>query len=112
MNCSLEQDAQPKAMMNQQPLRQLYCPGLPLAVYREVAAHLRQVVGVDVVLLPQTATQFDYRQSQVGGLQIQYAEEINPRDQARIEQILSYYGDRYGAWRPLETPATPLETTL
>jgi len=38
-------------------------PGLPLAVYREVAAHLQQVEGVETGLLPQTAQRFDYTQS-------------------------------------------------
>jgi hypothetical protein len=74
------------------------CFGLPLAVYREVAAHLRQVSGVEVDLLPQTSQQFDYRQSQVGGLEIRYAETADTAAQDRVEQILTYYGDRHGAW--------------
>ena len=76
---------------------QIRCDQLPLAVYREVAAHLRQVVGVETGLLPQMSEKFDYLQSQVGGLWIQYT----AADQAsylRVEQILAYYGDRYGNW--------------
>ncbi|HEY9640826.1 MAG TPA: hypothetical protein V6C57_10100 [Coleofasciculaceae cyanobacterium] len=80
----------------------LYCPQLPLAVYREVAAHLRQVPGIAVALLPQQSQQFDYRQSQVGGLEIFYLPAANPAARRRVEQILAYYGDRYGAWKPLE----------
>ncbi|EGJ31751.1 MULTISPECIES: hypothetical protein [Moorena] len=77
---------------------QISCPGLPLAVYREVAAHLRQVTGVDADLLPQTSQQFDYNQSQVGGLWIEYAETADKLETERVKQILSYYQNRYGAW--------------
>ena len=45
-------------------------PGLPLAVYREIAAHIRQVLGVEVGLIPQTSSEFDYNQSQISGLWI------------------------------------------
>ncbi|MGA1264508.1 MAG: hypothetical protein ACO331_11490 [Prochlorothrix sp.] len=67
---------------------------MPLAVYREVAAHLRQVEGVAVGLLPQTASTFEYTQSQVGGL---WLEEISPSPGRgkRLGAILAYYGDRY-----------------
>jgi len=43
-------------------------------VYREIAAHLRQVEGVETGLYPSQAEQFDYNQSQVGGLWIQYSQ--------------------------------------
>jgi hypothetical protein len=46
--------------------------GLPLAVYREIAAHLHQVEGVEVGLIPQSSQQFDYNQSQIGGLWISW----------------------------------------
>lgn len=76
---------------------------LPLAVYREVAAHLRQVEGVQVRLLPQTSQTFDYLDSQVGGLWLEYPVESPPSQQdqqrrQRVDQILTYYGDRFGAW--------------
>ncbi len=74
------------------------CPDLPLAVYREVEAHLRQVNGVEAGLLPQTSQEFDYDQSQVGGLWVRYTEEADTIAQRRVEQVLAYYGDRYGAW--------------
>lgn len=78
---------------------QYQIPGLPLAVYREVAAHIRQVVGVQAGLMPQTSQQFDYYQSQVGGLWIEYPPEIEATDRQRVEQILQYYGDRFGEWQ-------------
>jgi hypothetical protein len=41
---------------------------LPLAIYREVATHLAQIPGVTAICLPQTAPEFSYTLSQVGGL--------------------------------------------
>lgn len=70
--------------------------GLPLAVYREIAAHIRQVQGVEAGLIPQTSQEFDYHQSQIGGLWIQYGAEADPKARQRVEQILTYYRDRYG----------------
>jgi hypothetical protein len=74
---------------------------MPLAVYREVAAHLRQVSGVEVELLPQTATRFNYTLSQVGGLQIQVNPSASAADETRVLEILNYYGDRFGPWQVL-----------
>ncbi|MDX2213563.1 MAG: hypothetical protein SFY66_09760 [Oculatellaceae cyanobacterium bins.114] len=74
------------------------CSTLPLAVYREVSAHLRQVTGVDAGLLPQVSQQFDYEQSQIGGLWIEYNQAADVNSRHRVEQILNYYGDRYGQW--------------
>ncbi|KYC40295.1 hypothetical protein WA1_27585 [Scytonema hofmannii PCC 7110] len=65
--------------------------GLPLAVYREIAAHLRQVEGVEVSLIPQTSQEFDYNQSQVGGLWIEYTSSSNLQSRQRVRQILTYY---------------------
>ena len=76
-------------------------PQLPLAVYREVAAHLQQVIGIEVEILPQTSQTFDYTLSQVGGLSIHYPPTATSADLERVEQILAYYGDRYGAWQVL-----------
>lgn len=77
---------------------QIRCTGLPLAVYREVAAHLRQVKGVEAGLIPQTSEQFDYNESQVGGLWIQYADASDLQGRERVNQILAYYQNRYGDW--------------
>lgn len=72
-------------------------PKLPLAVYREVAAHLSQVEGVQTELTPQTSKQFDYTLSQIGSLEIQFPEEAR----TQVEKILAYYGDRFGGWTML-----------
>lgn len=77
---------------------QICCPGLPLAVYREVAAHLRQVQGVEADLMPQTSQQFDYNQSQVSGLWIQYTNASDSVGREQVNQILAYYQNRYGVW--------------
>lgn len=85
-----------------QPEFRLFCPQLPLAVYREVAAHLRQVTGVEAGLLPQRSPTFNYLQSQVGGVWIRYGAEMDAASQQRVEQILAYYGDRYGVWETVK----------
>jgi hypothetical protein len=74
-------------------------PSLPLAVYREVAAHLRQVEGLEVELLPQTSQMFDYGQSQIGGLLLHYHPEATAASRQRVEQVLAYYGERFGPWQ-------------
>lgn len=67
-------------------------------MYREVAAHLRSVEGVDAELLPQSSQQFDYNQSQVGGLRIHYTNTADSASRQRVQQILAYYQNRYGIW--------------
>lgn len=82
-----------------EPLRyQIRYPNLPLAVYREVAAHLRQVQGVEAGLIPQSSQQFDYNQSQVNALWIQHRDPSDSVSRERVHQILSYYQNHYGAW--------------
>ena len=71
-------------------------PDLPLAIYRELAAHLRQVRGVAAEVLPQTSQQFDYNQSQAGGLLMEYDPNIDSRERVQAEAILSYYSEIYG----------------
>lgn len=83
--------------------QQLTCPRLPLAVYREVAAHLRQVEGVDASLIMRSSDRdptetFDYYQSQVAALQIDYSQDLEASSQQRIEEILDYYARRYCPW--------------
>jgi hypothetical protein len=80
---------------------QFRCAKLPLAVYREVAAHLQQVDGVNTGLLPQPSQTFDYAQSQVGGLWIEYTKAADAATDQRVQQILNYYSDRYGAWEQI-----------
>lgn len=93
------------ASTNSEALQQveyrLHSPYLPLAVYREVAAHLRQIDGVTTGLLPQTSQTFDYLQSQVGGLWIRYSAAAAEICHPQVEAILTYYGDRYGNWETL-----------
>lgn len=79
------------------------CAELPLTVYREIAAHLRQVEGVEVELVPNRSPQFDYAQSQIGCLSIHYADSSPPSVAERVKQILAYYGDRYGKWETIES---------
>ncbi|MBD2461634.1 hypothetical protein H6G89_11285 [Oscillatoria sp. FACHB-1407] len=96
-----------EALSQIQPGRQVRycvcCPTLPYAVYCEVSAHLRQVTGVDAGLLPQTSQQFDYTQSQVGGLWIEYSQTADASSRHQVEQILNYYGDRYGRWLVMDS---------
>lgn len=70
--------------------------GLPLAVYREIAAHLRQVEGVEVGLIPQSSPEFDYDQSQIQNLWIEWKENSTSESRQRVQQILAYYQNRYG----------------
>jgi hypothetical protein len=79
-------------------LRQLSCPTLPLAVYREVVAHLQQVDGISAGLTAQSTPEFDYDRSQVGHLWLQYPENADATTRQQVDRILAYYGDRYGAW--------------
>lgn len=71
-------------------------PGLPLTIYREIETHLRQVEGVETGLEP-ASEQFDYNQSQVGALWIQYSQTAGEASRERVAQILAYYQNRYGA---------------
>jgi hypothetical protein len=76
----------------------IQCPGLPLAVYREIAAHLRQIEQVETDLLPQTAPHFDYSLSQVGGLRVRHPQDLPARDRDQLDQILAFYAQRFGPW--------------
>ena len=76
--------------------KKLTCQRLPLAVYWEIVAHLRQVKGVDAGLYEQTAKEFDYLQSQVGGLWLEYP--LDFKEENKVKGILAYYEDKYGSW--------------
>ncbi|OKH22850.1 acyltransferase [Chroogloeocystis siderophila] len=90
--------------VNQNQLKdEIEFPGLPLAVYREIAAHLQQVDGVETGLYPAAYQQFDYNHSQIGGLWIQYNQHANSVSHQRVAQILAYYQNRYGAFRKLNS---------
>ncbi len=81
----------------------LVCPQLPLAVYREVAAHLRQVDNVEAGLISRPITsspeKFDYSQSQIEALWIEHPENLDSQSKQRIESILDYYAQRYRPWQ-------------
>jgi hypothetical protein len=77
-----------------------------LAVYREVAAHLSQVDGVRTQLVPLLSQSFDYHLSQVDSLALEYPGDIVSSTHQRVEQILAYYGDRYGVWEIIQSPTT------
>ncbi|MDJ0662210.1 MAG: hypothetical protein QNJ42_22390 [Crocosphaera sp.] len=64
---------------------------LPLAIYRELAAHLRQIEGVAIELIPQQSQQFDYAQSQINHLEMSYPLTLSSADKQRLEDILNYY---------------------
>jgi len=69
--------------------------GLSLAVYREIAAHLRQVEGIEAGLIPQVSSEFDYNQSQIAGLWISGIPSSDSESQQRVQQILAYYRNCY-----------------
>ena len=90
----------------QKEKQQLTCSRLPLAVYREVAAHLRQVEGVDTRLIMRSVEhdpteKFDYYQSQVAAIEISYGDKILVKDQEIVKDILDYYAQRYSPWEEL-----------
>ena len=81
-----------------------YCSScLPLAVYREVSAHLRQVTGVETGLATKSSDggkkAFDYSASQIESLWIEYAQDLPQASLSQIKAILDYYGDRYQPWQ-------------
>ena len=73
--------------------------GLSLAMYGEVAAHLRQVEGITTELIPQRSEQFDYNQSQVSSLLIEYAADLDVSNQQQVEEILNHYACCYGSYQ-------------
>ena len=83
----------------------LTCPQLPLAVYREVTAHLRQVIGVKAGLIVRSsdagAAKFDYAQSQIAALWLEYPQNIDAKQKKRLDEILDYYGQRYRPWETI-----------
>ena len=93
----------PSSTVKQQQQR-LVCPQLPLAVYREVAAHLQQVAGVRTSVIMRAiehdpVEKFDYYQSQVAALEVVCEENITELEEQRITEILNYYAQRYAPWQ-------------
>ncbi|MDH6089530.1 hypothetical protein [Umezakia ovalisporum] len=83
-------------MESQEKQEKVELPGLSLAVYREIAAHLRQVEGIEVCVIPQASAEFDYNESQISGLWICWQPNSTTESRQRVEQILGYYRQRYG----------------
>ena len=83
--------------------KELTCPKLPLAVYREVIAHLRQVEGVTADLISQpidsNSESFDYTQSQIKSLWLEYDNNLSVHNQQRITEILNYYAQKFHPWQ-------------
>ncbi len=71
---------------------------MPLAVYREVAAHLQQIEGITVTFLEPIDRVFSYTESQLGGLEITGADRLTDLDKIRVDRLLRYYADRYNSW--------------
>jgi hypothetical protein len=71
---------------------------MPLAVYREVAAHLQQIEGIGVAFLEPIERKFSYLESQVGGLEIILPDRFSDRDRILLQRLLDYYADRYERW--------------
>ena len=74
-------------------------PQLPLAVYREISAHLQQVESVKTILIPQSSTEFDYAQSQIAAVQIEYPVDLSNQEKQYLEAILEYYSQKYGKYQ-------------
>ena len=73
-------------------MREKFClPQLPLAIYREIAAHLRQIQGVEVGLVTQQSEDFDYLQSQIDHLWLEYPSTLPASDKQRLQEILAHY---------------------
>ena len=81
-------------------------PKLPLAVYREVVAHLRQVEEVDAGLISKPLQggdePFDYDASQIKALWLTYDTDGNSETASQIQMILDFYGQRYQSWQQLD----------
>jgi len=89
-------------MSTPQIAEKLTIAGLPLAVYREIAAHLQQVEQVEVELVPQSSQTFSYFQSQIEGLILRYPSNIAHLEQQRLQEILDYYETIHGHWERQE----------
>lgn len=74
--------------MDIQNQRVCFSPPLPLAMYRELAVHLRQVNLVETTLYPQDAASFNYDDSQVGAIAISFPSSSYDL----VRKILSNYG--------------------
>ena len=81
----------------------LSCAALSLALYREVAAQVRQVRGVATVdLEAQGMIPFGYQQSQVAALLVTFGSDRTPTTDRQLRTILDYYARTFGQWQTTE----------
>lgn len=74
-------------------------PELPLAIYREIAAHLSQIEGIEIRLLPQNSSEFSYTASQIDGILLEYASDLSSACLKELADILDYYQQVYAPMR-------------
>jgi hypothetical protein len=67
---------------------------IPLAIYREIAAHLKQIEGVEINFIPQTSPTFDYNYSQINGFELSYPVNLNSYEKQSLNNILNYYSEK------------------
>jgi hypothetical protein len=80
------------------PLLKIHNHQLPLAVDREVAAHLQQIEGITVSFLTPNDRKFSYTESQLGGLEITGGNLLTDSAKMRIDSLLKYYANCYHHW--------------
>lgn len=85
-------------MIPQTPVFTICNYQMPLAVYREVAAHLQQIAGITVTFLAPIDRAFSYLESQLGGLEITGADRLTESELRLLDRVLSYYAQRYDEW--------------
>ena len=73
--------------------RIVYSPDIALAMYRELASHIEQIVDVSSELFWQESTEFSYLGSQIGGMWLVYPQSLATQSQILIKDILNHYGD-------------------
>jgi len=73
---------------------------LPLAVYREIAAHLQCISGVKTQLVESQDPEFNYLSSQIAFMVVQQESE---ESQIRVKQVL----DSYGLWQQSDHEECP-----
>ena len=88
----------PTARLSREICDYLRYDSMPLAIYRELVAHLRQVDSVQTGLMPAESLAFDYQASQIGGLWLRYDDSVTQNDRDRVRAILDYYTQRFGSW--------------
>ncbi|WP_103667250.1 hypothetical protein [Pseudanabaena sp. BC1403] len=71
----------------------VYNPDITLAMYRELASHIEQIVDVSSELFWQESTEFSYLGSQIGGMWLVYPQSLTTQSQILIKDILNHYGD-------------------